>query len=147
MRDITNEVKDFKKFYIIPKEDVAMEVHSGNADDAMDCFAWTMDSDMNKYFRAVTEEEYFDIKRERDLKGAHDQFIDWAHDVLQEDFDEYEFDTETVDDLAEDAWDINCEGGGYTDYECIQEAVNRYRKERICNDYWHICRSDKTFHR
>ncbi len=129
MIDITNEVKDFKKYYIIPKEEIVFIVHSGNADDAMSCFAWAMDSDMNKYFRAVTEEEYLDIKRERNLKGAHDQFIDWAHEVLQEDFDEYEFDEETVDDLAEDAWDINCEGDGYTEYECIHEAVDRYIRE------------------
>lgn len=129
MIDITNEVKDFKKYYIIPKEEIAFIVHSGNAADAMSCFAWAMDSDMNRYFRAVTEEEYIDIKRERNLKGAHDQFIDWANEVLQEDFDEYEFDEETIDDLAEDAWDINCEGDGYTEYECIQEAVDRYMKE------------------
>ena len=128
MRDVTNEVKDFKKYYIIPKNEIAFIVHSGNADHAMECFAWAMDSDMNRYFRAVTEEEYEEIKRERNLKGAHDQFIDWAHDVLQEDFDDYEFDNETVDELAEDAWDINCEGEGYTEYECIQEAVDRYRK-------------------
>jgi len=128
MRDVTNEVKDFKKYYIIPKNEIAFIVHSGNADHAMECFAWAMDSDMNRYFRAVTEEEYEEIKRERNLKGAHDQFIDWAHDVLQEDFDDYEFDKETVDELAEDAWDINCEGEGYTEYECIQEAVDRYRK-------------------
>lgn len=129
MIDITNEVKDFKKYYIIPKEEIAFIVHSGNADDAMSCFAFAMDSDMNQYFLAVTEEEYLDIKRERNLKGAHDQFIDWAHEVLQEDFDEYEFDEETVDDLAEDAWDINCEGDGYTEYECIHEAVDRYIRE------------------
>jgi len=128
MRDVTNEVKDFKKYYIIPKDEIAFIVHSGNADHAMECFAWAMDSDMNRYFRAVTEEEYEEIKRERNLKGAHDQFIDWAHDVLQEDFDDYEFDKGTVDELAEDAWDINCEGEGYTEYECIQEAVDRYRK-------------------
>lgn len=129
VKDIINEVKNFKKYYIIPKEDVVMKVHSANADDAMSCFAWSMESDMNAYFRAVTEEEYLNIKRERNLKGAHDQFIDWAHEVLQEDFDEYEFDEETVDDLADDAWDINCEGDGYTEYECIQEAVDRYIKE------------------
>lgn len=123
------ERKDSKKFYIIPKEEVVMEVHSGNAADAMSCFAWTMDTDMNNYFRAVTEEEYLEIKRKRNLKGAYDQFIDWAYDVLQEDFDEYEFSEETVGDLAEDAWDINCEGDGYTEYECIQEAVDRYIKE------------------
>ena len=134
MIDITNEVKDFKKYYIIPREEIAFVVHSGNADDAMSCIAWAMDSDMNKYFRAVTEEEYLDIKRERNLKGAHDQFIDWAHDVLQEDFDEYEFDKETADDLAEDAWDINCEGNGYTEYECIQEAVDKYMKENDHED-------------
>lgn len=117
------------KYYIIPKDEIVMEVLSDSANDAMSIFAWKMDSDMNTYFRAVTEEEYANIKRERDLKGAHDQFIDWAHDVLQEDFDDYEFDEKTIDDLADDAWDINCEGDGYTEYECIQEAVDRYRED------------------
>lgn len=66
MRDITNEVKDFKKFYIIPKNEVAMEIHSVNADDAMSCFAFAMDSDMNTYFRAVTEEEYNEMRYKKD---------------------------------------------------------------------------------
>ena len=70
MKDITNEVKDFKKFYIIPKEEVVMEIHSANADNAMICFAWSMDSDMNKYFRAVTEEEYEEIRRKRNFGGS-----------------------------------------------------------------------------
>lgn len=116
------------KYYIIPKNEIAMEIEEINKDEAMATFAYKMDLDMGRYFRAVTEEEYLTIKRERNLKGAHDQFIDWAHDVLLEDFDEYEFDKETVDDLANDAWDINCEGDGYTEYECIQEAVDRYEK-------------------
>lgn len=128
MKDITNEVKDFKKYYIIPKDEIAFIVHSGNADHAMECFAWAMDSDMNRYFRAVTEEEYLEYKEKKNFEGAHSQFIDWAIEVLQEDFDDYEFDKETVDELAEDAWDINCEGEGYTEYECIHEAVSRYRK-------------------
>lgn len=128
MRDITNEVKDFKKFYIIPKNEVAMEIHSANADDAMSCFAFAMDSDMNTYFRAVTEEEYHRIKSKRDSEGAYNQFIDWACDVLRNDFDEYDFSEEMIGDLAEAAWDINCEGKGYTEYECIQEAVEEYKR-------------------
>jgi hypothetical protein len=50
-----------KKFYIIPKDEIVFTTDCVDADEAMGRFAWEMDSDMNAYFRAVTEEEYKEI--------------------------------------------------------------------------------------
>ena len=74
MRDITNEVKDFKKYLIVPRNEVAMEIHSANAADAMSCFAWAMDSDMNRYFKASCEEDRED-RGQRDLAKRLDEFM------------------------------------------------------------------------
>ena len=45
------------KYYIIPNSDIAAEIDAKNKEDAIEEFAATMDSDMNAYFRVVTEEE------------------------------------------------------------------------------------------
>lgn len=129
-----DEEKNMKKYYIIPTDEIAMEINASDDTEAMDEFALKMDFDMNVYFKAVTEEEYAKIKRDRDFQGAHDQFIRFANDVLHDDFDYYEFDEETIDDLAEDAWDINCRGDGYTEYECIEKAIEEYEEDEDEDD-------------
>ena len=119
------------KYYIIPKEEIAMEIEDANVKnniDAMMHFANYMSLDMDEYFKAVTEEEFTRIKEDRDFEGSHRQFVDWAKEVIEEDFDDYEFDEETIADLAEDAWNINCDGKGYTQYECIETAIEEYEK-------------------
>ena len=78
MKDITNEVKDFKKYFIIPKDEVAFIVHSANGENAMECFATVMDLDMNQYFLAVTEEEYNEIKRKKARKLADKAYEAWC---------------------------------------------------------------------
>ena len=50
-----------KKFYIVPKNMVAMEVEHeaiGSKKDAIKHFENFMKCDMNEYFIALTEEEY-----------------------------------------------------------------------------------------
>lgn len=119
------------KYYIIPKEEIAMEIKNVNVkskEDAIMHFANYMSLDMNDYFKAVTKEEYIRIKEDRDFDGSHRQFVNWAKEVIEEDFDDYEFDEEIIADLAEDAWDINCDGSGYTEYECIEAAIEEYEK-------------------
>ena len=119
------------KYYIIPKEEIAMEIEDANVKnniDAMMHFANYMSLDMDEYFKAVTEEEYDKIKKERDFDAVHSQFVNWAKDVIEEDFDDYEFDEETISELAEDAWYINCDCEGYTEYECIEAAIEEYEK-------------------
>lgn len=45
------------KFYIVPINQ-AIEINAENADEAIIQFATTMDSDMNAYFKVVSEKEY-----------------------------------------------------------------------------------------
>ncbi len=49
------------KYYIIPNYAYAMEIQADDSHKAMEEFALQMDPDMNAYFRAVTEEEYYRI--------------------------------------------------------------------------------------
>lgn len=134
MIDITNEVKDFKKYYIIPKEEIAFIVHSGNAADAMSCFAWAMDSDMNRCFRAVTEEEYIEYKREREAVAAMDGEIEFMASELIEDPD-FTYPVDVCYKIAALAYKIYCKAGSYpycdieTEYDAINRAVEEYRKD------------------
>lgn len=134
IKDITNEVKNFKKYYIIPKEDIAMELYSANADDAMSCFAWAMDFDMNRYFRAVTEEEYHDYLREREAVNAMNGEIEFMADELMGDPD-LDYPEDVYYKIAVLAYKIYCKAGSYpycdivTEYDAINRAVEEYRKE------------------
>lgn len=133
MIDITNEVKDFKKYYIIPKEEIAFIVHSDNADDAMSCFAFAMDSDMNQYFRAVTEEEYLEYLREREAVAAMNSEIDFMASELMGDPD-LDYPEDVCYKIAALAYKIYCKAGSYpycdieTEYDAINRAVEEYEK-------------------
>lgn len=131
MIDITNEVKDFKKYYIIPKEAITFIVHSGNADDAMSCFAWAMDSDMNKYFRAVTEEEYAEIIQKRNDEIVKQSRLDFFFNEIVNGITPNE---KTAHNLANRAYEIYCKAGSYpycdidTEYDAINRAVEEYEE-------------------
>ena len=133
IKDITNEVKNFKKYYIIPKEDVVMELHSANADDAMSCFAWAMDSDMNQYFRAVTEEEYLEYLREREAVAAMNSEIEFMASELMGDPD-LNYPEDVCYKIAALAYKIYCKAGSYpycdieTEYDAINRAVEEYEE-------------------
>lgn len=134
MKDITNEIKDFKKYFIIPKDDVAMEIHSANPEDAMSCFAWAMDSDMNTYFRAVTEEEYEEIKDKKLWEARKKTQVDFYIDELEDNFDIPE---EDIPEVAERAYECYCKSGspgygwaeGLTEYEALEMAVDEWEEE------------------
>ncbi len=134
MKDITNEVKDFKKFYIIPKEEVAMEVHSANADDAMICFAWAMESDMNQYFRAVTEEEYNEIIQKRNNEIVKQDRLDF---FFNEVINGITPDEKTARKITNKAYEIYNKAGSYpycdieTEYDAINRAVEEYKPFKI----------------
>lgn len=135
MRDITNEVKDFKKYLIIPKDDVAFVVHSGNAEDAMSCFAWAMDSDMNAYFRAVTEEEYEEIKEEKLWEASKKTQVDFYIEELEDNFDVPE---DQIPDVADNAYEIYCNAGHYpySDVETEYDALNKAYDEWCDENEW-----------
>lgn len=110
------------KYYIIPNSDIAAEIDAENKEDAIEEFAATMDSDMNAYFRVVTEEEYkTDILR-RNWDGYKTTVLDFMEQVAIDDFDVPE---EDARDVAERGFDIYSDEQG-TEYECIEIAVEKY---------------------
>ena len=112
------------KYLIVPKLET-IEIEASNEEDAICRFAAQMDSDMHTYFRVEDPELYEGLLQE----ATKIQFLEWAQEVLEEDFEDDEIPASDIPDLAEDAWDIYCEGDGYTKYESIEEAVRKYRSE------------------
>ena len=118
-----------KKYFIIPITEISHIINSAeSAEDAMEKFALEMDFDMNTYFRAVTEEEYQQIIKRKQEDTVKNSFTEWAEEVVLEDFDEYDFTDQEAKEIAERAWEINCQGRGFTEYECIEEAIDEYTK-------------------
>ncbi len=112
------------KYYIIPKREYMMEINADNKDDAIIKFATNMDTDMNIYFKVVTEEELEKIKENESDSAAHARFVTkFMEDELLNSFD---VPKEDAHDVAVDAYDIYCEGNGQTEYECIEEAYNNW---------------------
>jgi len=119
------------KYYIVPKNEIAMEINANimkceSAADAMSFFAINMDSDMNTYFEAVSENDWAMYQLKRTQTEEKRIFLEFAEDVLEEDFDDIEEDD--IPALAEYAWELYCgerKGGeGLTEYECIEKAVD-----------------------
>lgn len=118
-----------KKYYIIPTTEISHIINKAeSAEDAMEKFALEMDFDMNTYFRAVTEDEYKKIIKRKQEDTVKNSFTEWAEEVVLEDFDEYDFTEQKAREIAERAWEVNCEGRGLTEYECIEEAIDEYKK-------------------
>lgn len=117
------------KYYIIPNTEIAMTVEADSRDEAMSDFAWRMNSDMNEYFRAVTEDEYIRKTMNDRFEASHQQFIDFAIDLIMDEDNEY--DDDVTSEIAESAWDIHVEGKfDYTDYDCVQAAIEEYERRR-----------------
>lgn len=115
------------KYYIIPVKTFEEEIKASNPEEAMAKFAGQMDTDMNIYFRAVTEEELKEIREEESDSAAHDRFVTaLMKNTFMEDFGIT--DEEDAQGMAELAYDLYCESDGQTEYECIEEIFNR------CND-------------
>ena len=112
------------KYYIIPKDEIVMELDATNADEAVIDFATKMDMDMNQYFRAVTEEEYEQIKSQRLIDSDRESKISFYTEELEENFDVPE---EDIPDVAENAYDIYCDAGhgAYCDVETEYDALMR----------------------
>ena len=111
------------KYYIIPVSSFEEEIEASSPEEAMEKFAWQMDSDMNNYFKAVTKEELEEIHYNEDAE-AHERFVTaFMKNTFMEDFGIT--DEEDAQGLAELAYDLYCEGDGKTEYECIEEIFNR----------------------
>ncbi len=115
------------KYYIIPNgKDVIAEIDAPDAEGAMDDFAISMDMDMNAYFKAVTEQEYDEWRREQDSE-AHERYVtDFMASVAANDFG---YDEEDAACIGVKAYSIYCEGDGQTEYECVEQAVEEFEEE------------------
>lgn len=65
------------KYFIIPQNDITMEIYAETPEQALEDFAWDMDSDMNAYFKAVTEEEYELIQKEKQYVAYREQELEF----------------------------------------------------------------------
>lgn len=121
------------EYYIIPKANWQETVEANSAEEAIVNFATSMDMDMNIYFDVVSKEDYESYKLKRDLEESKRQFLEFAEEVLEDDFDELDADDKEVSNIAEYAWDLYCgnrKGGeGLTEYECIELAISRWEEE------------------
>ena len=114
------------KYKIIPVDMQDIEIAADSAEDAICAFATVMDTDMNRYFRAVTEEEYQKIVEEKSDAAAHARFVTaFMRDELVSTFDVPEGD---ADALAETTYELYKQGNGRTEYQCIEEAHDEYRE-------------------
>lgn len=108
------------KYLIVPKLET-IEIEARDKEEALNKFEAEMGA-INKYFRVEDPKRYEGLL----LEASKIQFIDWAHDVIEEDFDE-EIPEEDIPDIAENAWAIYTRGNGQTEYESIEEAVSEYK--------------------
>ena len=116
------------KYYIIPKVDIAMEINAdimncNNKADAMTIFAINMDSDMNQYFKAVTEGEYKQLQEEKRYKAYKEQELEFrTEDAKAHMYDSIEY---YIED--EDAAKVFLDSVPEEDYEYIAERfIDRY---------------------
>ncbi|MBO6307322.1 MAG: hypothetical protein J6N70_00500 [Oribacterium sp.] len=116
------------KFFIIPNTEVAAEIEAVNKQDAMATFAAQMDSNMNAYFRAVTQYDLSIIREDR-MAREHRAFVKaWMSLCLQDDFDMTEKD---ADNLATVCYDTYCQGDGLTEYEAVQQTYDETKEEEL----------------
>lgn len=122
------------KYYIIPVNDIVMEVEGNDKYEAMDEFAFKMDLDMNAYFRAVTEEEYAEIVATKMVDYSENMKINFWRDEFLSDPGYYGFKCEeaesAVDDVVEMAYEIYCQGDGHTEYEALELAAEEYLQNK-----------------
>ena len=113
------------KYYIVTRK-YEEAIEAASKEDAMINFATGMDLDMNQYFMAVSEAELREM-REQEQAEARKKFVtDFMEDELISNFDLAE---NAACDVAQDAYNILCEGDGKTEYECIEAAYEKFKKE------------------
>ena len=111
------------KYYIVAKTN-EIEVDGNSAEDAICNFAATMESDMNTYFTAMSEEEYEKYRYKADADASKRHIIRFMRNELVNTFHVPEDDAEEV---ACDAFSIYEEGNGETEYECIEKAFENWK--------------------
>ena len=117
---------------IIPKNLMVQELDATNKEEAVIKFAGKMDSDMNVYFTAVDASEFnqtiLNLLPDEIIYAAHRKFvIDFMSNELVSSFG---LSQKAAKEYGEIAYDIYCEGDGKTEYECIEEAYERYKSSK-----------------
>ena len=123
------------RYYIIPNNEIVDEIEAADAGEAIIDFATKMDLDMNIYFRAVTEEEYEEIEREKLRKARKQIHVNFYVDEL---YDRFDVPEEDIESIAERAYECYRESGspgygwdnGLTEYDALEMAVKEYLKGR-----------------
>lgn len=112
------------KYYIIPHSMVPVfEVEANSPEEAMEKFAFEMDSDMNAYFKAVDDSG----KAGAELDESRRKYVEWAKEEIMS---EWECDdSDLAEEIADWAFELYLDGDGHTEYECIELAVEEYDLE------------------
>ena len=122
------------KYLIVPKDEVAMEINARNKEDAIVAFAGLMDFDMHTYFDVLTEEEYEEAKRKKEMEITKNSLIDFYLGELGSSY----YDIVALDDMqdvADRAYEAYSHIGKYpfpenaTEYECLEWAVREYEEK------------------
>ena len=119
-----------QKYAIIIRPELLFDtvgtVKSESADEAVADFATTMDTDMNRYFKAVPIDE---LESER-LSVTVALQKKFSTEFMKEELESgFGFKNGSVmNDIADDAYDAYCEGDGRTEYECLEDAVREWNK-------------------
>lgn len=119
------------KCVIVPTEKVFEEYDNVDSlEEAMKLFSTIhMDNNINTYFKAISLEEYEKQVKENNYK-AHAEFVtDFMYNELKSSFGMYDASDEEIRNVAEDAYNLYCEGNGQTEYECIEEAYDKWAEE------------------
>ncbi len=115
-------MKDDNIFYIVPRNQ-EIKISAPDADEAMANFAFTMDSDMNTYFVALSHEEYVKYLAERYEEGRKVFLTSFMYGELVSGFEVPEDEAEKV---AENAYQLYSKDGIKTEHDCIQEAYEEW---------------------
>ena len=114
-------------YYIIPRFNFETKIKGTDKEDAIARFAASADaSDLNLYLQVVTKEELDEIREEMSDSAAHARFV--TAFMKKELINQFNVPEEDAQNIAEEAYDIYCDGFGQTEYECIEEAFTEYKK-------------------
>lgn len=109
-----------KSYYIVPRNNIAMELNAENTNDAMSLFALKMDSDMNAYFKAMTKEEYEEAKLNKTVEDTKANITEFMINELTSQFD---LEQNIAEDIAENAYEKYVSSKeNMTQYDCIEKA-------------------------
>ncbi len=115
------------KYVIVPKFDYkSEEITAKDKDEALINFATTMDTDMNNYFVAIPADEYGSYIADIRQKMHEQTVTDFMKDELIEQFGLSE---EDAGEVADEAYCLYETGEHGTEYDCIEEAYDKWEKE------------------